>query len=375
MRIIIAGGGTGGHLFPGIAIADALATRDKKNRVLFVGTGKPFEISVLSKTAFKYKSITAEGIKGRGLWRQIVSVLKIPKGIFESIMILKDFRPDLVIGVGGYSAGPVVIAAWLMGIKIVLHEQNILPGITNRILSGFADRIYVSFKDTRLERFRWLAPIEPKKLLVSGNPVRKEILQSVMDQQDKSLADTGQKKPFTVLILGGSQGAHSINMAVLEALEYLKEKDKYFFVHQTGSADEQDVKKAYMKNGISCMVKSFFDDMARQYHNADLIVCRAGATTVAEIAVMGKGVIFIPYPFAADNHQVFNAGSLENAGAAEMILQKDLTGKRLAKRIEHYASNPGALKAMASRAKSISRPDAAEAIVDDCYRLIEGLRD
>ncbi len=375
MRIIIAGGGTGGHLFPGIAIADAFATRDKKNRVFFVGTGKPFEISVLSKTAFKYKSITAEGIKGRGLWRQIVSVLKIPKGIFESIMILKDFRPDLVIGVGGYSAGPVVIAAWLMGIKIVLHEQNILPGITNRILSGFADRIYVSFKDTRLERFRWLAPIEPKKLLVSGNPVRKEILQSVMDQQDKSLADTGQKKPFTVLILGGSQGAHSINMAVLEALEYLKEKDKYFFAHQTGSADEQDVKKAYMKNGISCMVKSFFDDMAKQYHNADLVVCRAGATTVAEIAVMGKGVIFIPYPFAADNHQVFNAGSLENAGAAEMILQKDLTGKRLAKRIEHYASNPGALKAMASRAKSIGRPDAAEAIVDDCYRLIEGLRD
>ncbi len=375
MRIIIAGGGTGGHLFPGIAIADAFATRDEKNKVLFVSAGKPFEISVLSKTAFKYKSITAEGIKGRGLWRQIVSVLKIPKGIFESIMILKNFRPDLVAGVGGYSAGPVVMAAWLMGIKIVLHEQNILPGITNRILSGFADRIYVSFKDTRLERFRWLAPIEPKKLLVSGNPVRKEILQSVMDQQDKSLADTGQEKPFTVLILGGSQGAHSINMAVLEALEYLDEKDKYFFVHQTGSADEQDVKKAYMKNGISCMVKSFFDDMARQYHNADLIVCRAGATTVAEIAVMGKGVIFIPYPFAADNHQVFNAGSLENAGAAEMILQKDLTGKRLAKRIEHYASNPGALKAMASRAKSISRPDAAEAIVDDCYRLIEGLRD
>ncbi|MCK4469386.1 MAG: undecaprenyldiphospho-muramoylpentapeptide beta-N-acetylglucosaminyltransferase, partial [Desulfobacterales bacterium] len=295
---------------------------------------------------------------------------KIPKAIFESIMILKDFRPDLVIWDGGYSAGPVVIAAWLMGIKIVLHEQNILPGITNRILSGFADRIYVSFKDTRLERFRWLAPIEPKKLLVSGNPVRKEILQSIMDQQDKSLADTGQKKPFTVLILGGSQGAHSVNMAVLEALEYLKEKDKYFFAHQTGSADEQDVKKAYMKNGISCMVKSFFDDMAQQYHNADLVVCRAGATTVAEIAVIGKGVIFIPYPFAADNHQVFNAGSLENASAAEMILQKDLTGKRLAKRIEHYASNPGALKAMASRAKSIGRPDAAEAIVDDCYRLL-----
>ncbi len=373
MRIIIAGGGTGGHLFPGIAIADGFAARDEENKVLFVSTGKPFEISILSKTVFKHKSITAEGIKGRGLWKQAVSILKIPKGIFESIMILKDFRSDIVVGVGGYSAGPVVIAAWLMGIKIVLHEQNIMPGITNRILSGFADRIYVSFKDTRLKRFQWLTPVDPKKLLVSGNPVRKEILQSAMDQQDVSSADTGRKKPFTVLILGGSQGAHSINTAVLETLEHLKEKDKYSFVHQTGSADEQEVKTAYIKNGISCTVKSFFDDMAKQYHNADLVICRAGATTVAEVAVIGKGVIFIPYPFAADDHQVFNAGSLENAGAAEMILQKDITGRRLAERIEHYASNPGALKAMVSRAKSIGRPDAAEVIVDDCYRL-KGLR-
>ncbi|HUV50728.1 MAG TPA: undecaprenyldiphospho-muramoylpentapeptide beta-N-acetylglucosaminyltransferase [Anaerolineae bacterium] len=375
MRIIIAGGGTGGHLFPGIAIADAFATRDKENRVLFVSTGNPFEIAILSKTVFKHKPITAEGIKGRGLWRQAVSVLKIPKAILESIMILKDFRPDLVAGVGGYSAGPVVIAAWLMGIKIVIHEQNILPGITNRILSGFADRIYVSFKDTRLERFRWLVPVEPEKILVSGNPVRKEILQPTIDPQDAGSADQLRKKPFTVLILGGSQGAHSINTAVLEAFEYLKEKDKYFFVHQTGSADEQDVKRAYMKSGISCMVKSFFDDMATQYHNADLVVCRAGATTVAEVAVIGKGVIFIPYPFAADDHQVLNAGSLENAGAAEMILQKDLAGKKLAERIEYYASNPGALKAMASKAKSIGRSNAAEAIVDDCYKLIRGLRD
>lgn len=375
MRIIIAGGGTGGHLFPGIAIAEAFTARDNENRVLFVSTGKPFEMSILSKTAFKHKPITAEGIKGRGIWKQAVSVLKIPKATFESIMILKDFRPDLVIGVGGYSAGPLVMAAWLMGIKIVLHEQNILPGITNRILSGFADRIYVSFKDTRLERFRWLAPVEPEKVLVSGNPIRKEILRSTIDQQDVGSADLLQKKPFTVLILGGSQGAHSINTAVLEAFEYLREKDKYFFVHQTGSTDEQDVKRAYVKSGISCMIKSFFDDMASQYHNADLVVCRAGATTVAEVAAIGKGVIFIPYPFAADNHQVLNAGSLENAGAAEMILQKDLSGKKLAERIEHYASSPGVLKGMAFRAKSIGRSDAAEAIVDDCYRLIEGLGD
>ena len=176
MRIVIAGGGTGGHLFPGIAIADAFATRDEKNRVLFVSTGKPFEISVLSKTAFKHRYITAEGIKGRGLRRQAVSVLKIPKGIFESIMILKRFRPDIVVGLGGYSAGPLVAGAWILGIKIVLHEQNILPGITNRILSRLADRIYVSFDDTQ-------TGLNPKKVLYTGNPVRKEILRCAGNQK------------------------------------------------------------------------------------------------------------------------------------------------------------------------------------------------
>jgi len=173
-----------------------------------------------------------------------------------------------------------------------------------------------------------------------------------------------------VLILGGSQGAHSINMAVLETIEYLKEKEKYSFIHQTGSFDEQEVRKVYKKNGISCVVKTFFDNMALQYHKADLVVCRAGATTVAEITAIGKASVFIPYPFAADNHQVLNAGSLEKAGAAEIIFQKDLTGRKLAQRIEHYESNPKALKTMAGIAKSIAMPDAAETIVDGCYELL-----
>ena len=370
MRIVIAGGGTGGHLFPGIAIAEAFAERNEKSKILFVSTGRPFEISVLSKTDFKHKAITAEGIKGRGLWRQAVSILKIPKGIFESIMILKKFRPDIVIGVGGYSAGPVVMGAWLMGIKNVIHEQNILPGITNRILSGFADRIYLSSKDTKLKSFLRRVPFKPGKVVVSGNPVRKKILHFTSSEQNFNPGEAEKKKPFTVLILGGSQGAHSINMAVLETIEYLKEKEKYFFIHQTGSFDEQDVRKSYKKNGISCVVKTFFDNMARQYHKADLVVCRAGATTVAEITAIGKASVFIPFPFAADNHQVLNAGSLEKAGAAEIIFQKDLTGRKLAQRIEHYESNPKALKKMAGIAKSIAMPDAAETIVDGCYELL-----
>lgn len=365
MRIIIAGGGTGGHLFPGIAIAEAFMGKNKKNEVLFVGTGKPFEISILSKTCFMYQSITAEGIKGRGLWNQIVSIAKIPKGVFESIKIIKNFKPDLVLGVGGYSAGPVGLGAWLLGIKIVIHEQNILPGITNRILSHFADRIYVSFKNTKVEAFRCCGAISPKKIHITGNPVRKEILECARNQK----IYLEQTKPFTVLILGGSQGAHSINMAVIEALKLIKEKDKFFFLHQTGAADEEKIKNAYMARGISCTVKAFFDDMAQQYGKADLIICRAGATTVAEVSAIGKGVLFVPYPFAADNHQVLNALSLKNAGAAEMILQKDLSGKVLAEKIRHYASSPNDLETMSSKIKELGRPDAAKAIVNDCYKL------
>ncbi|MBW2739042.1 MAG: undecaprenyldiphospho-muramoylpentapeptide beta-N-acetylglucosaminyltransferase [Deltaproteobacteria bacterium] len=364
-HIVIAGGGTGGHLFPGIAIAEAFIKRNPENRVIFISTGKPFEVSVLKEKNFLLKTITVEGIKGRGIVNQIISVSKIPKGLFESMLILKDFRPNLVVGVGSYSAGPAVLGAWLMGIKIVLHEQNILPGITNRILSYLADRIYVSFKDTQ-------ADFDPKKVCFTGNPVRNEILCFAMEQSE--ISGSVQGKPFTVFVIGGSQGAHSINMAVVDALKFLKEKDGFFFIHQTGSADEEEVKNAYRGHGITGTVKSFFNDMGLQYRNADLIICRAGATTIAELTTIGKGALLIPYPFAADNHQVLNAKILSDAGAAEIILQKELSGRSLARKIEHYASNHRALNNMALKAKKLGRPDAAKAIVDDCYRII-GIRD
>lgn len=363
LRFVIAGGGTGGHLFPGIAIAQELMARNSKNSVIFVGSGKPIEIDMLSKTGFEHKRITVEGFKGLGLWKKAVSILKIPKGIFESLMILRRFRPDLVIGVGGYAAGPLAIGAWLLGIKIVLHEQNILPGMTNRILSRLADRIYVSFNDTP-------AGLNPKKIRFAGNPVRKEILQCAKSQKVDRNDDPVSGRRFTVLIIGGSQGAHSINMAILEAIEHFNEKNGLFFVHQTGPQDEAIVKNAYMLRAIPSEVQAFFTDMARQYQNANLVICRAGATTVAEVTAIGKGVIFIPFPHAADNHQVLNARSLEKNGAAEMILEKDLNGKALAERINYYASNPKDLHLMASRSRSFGRPDAAAFIVDDLYELI-----
>ena len=364
LRIIIAGGGTGGHLFPGIAIAQEFLGRNPENNVLFVGTERPFEVSILSETGFIHKTITAEGFKGRGFWNQIVSISKIPKGVIESILILKRFKADLVVGVGGYSAGPLVTGAWLLGINIVLHEQNVLPGITNRILSRFADRIYVSFNETK-------AGLNPKKIRLTGNPVRKEILQFAREQKEVHTADSGERQQFTILILGGSQGAHSINMAVLKAIERIDDKEAYFFVHQTGAHDEVRVKNVYREQGVSCKVQAFFNDMGRQYQKADLIICRAGATTVAEVKAIGKGVIFIPFPFAADDHQAHNARDLSSQGAAEILMESELSGKKLAARIQYFRRDPGQLERMGRRAARLGRRHAARDIVDDWYQMLK----
>ncbi len=360
LRVVIAGGGTGGHLFPGLAIAQEFMTRNERNTVLFVSTGNPLERSVLNETDFRLETITAEGIKGRGLWNQTKSALKIPRGIVESVRILKGYQPDLTVGLGSYSAGPVVVSAWLMRTKIVLHEQNILPGITNRILARFADRIYVSFDDTK-KRF------DPQKIRLTGNPVRKDLLNHHNGTGNDAAADSTS---FCVLIIGGSQGAHRINMTVVEALGHLAQKERLYFIHQTGAADEQTVNAAYQRLGIAARVQSFFRHMAPLYKQADLIICRAGATTVAEVTALGKAVVFIPFPFAADNHQALNADTLAREGAAEMILEKDLNAVDLAQKIEYYASHPQALEAMAAKAGQLGHPAAAQAIVDDCYNLL-----
>jgi UDP-N-acetylglucosamine--N-acetylmuramyl-(pentapeptide) pyrophosphoryl-undecaprenol N-acetylglucosamine transferase len=362
LRVVMAGGGTGGHLFPGLAIAQEFMARNERNTVLFVSTGNPLERSVLNQTGFTLETITAEGIKGRGLWNQAKSALKIPRGIVESLRILKKYQPDLTVGLGSYSAGPVVVGAWLMRTKIVLHEQNILPGITNRILARFADRIYISFDETKT-RF------DLQKIRLTGNPVRKELLNHHEGNSTDVAADS---KSFCVLIIGGSQGAHRINMTVAETLDHLAQKERLYFIHQTGAADEQTVKAAYQRAGIAARVQSFFRQMAPLYKQADLIICRAGATTVAEVTALGKAVIFIPFPFAADNHQALNADTLAREGAAEMILEKDLNAGVLGQKIEYYASHPEALEAMATKAGQLGHPAAAKKIVDDCYQLIAG---
>ncbi len=366
-RLLIAGGGTGGHLFPGIAIAREFMARNAQNAVLFVSTGNPFERKTLLRAGFPLERVSVAGIKGRGIGQKLKSLALIPLGIVQSGWIIKNFRPDLVLGVGSYAAGPVVLTAWMAGIPVVLHEQNILPGITNRALARFARRIYVSFENTA-GRF------DTTKVRLTGNPVRREILSpaAAEDREDDRRPD--RAPVLNILIAGGSQGAHAINMAVVAALPLVQQKERLRIVHQTGAADEDHVRAAYAAQGVNAVVGAFFEDMDRRYRQADLIICRAGATTVAEITAVGKAAIFIPFPFAADDHQKLNAEALAAQGAAEMIEEKHLAPADLAERIDRFANDRLALDRMADQARKLGRPEAARLIVDDCYEQIKKQR-
>jgi len=369
-KMVIAGGGTGGHLFPGIAVAQEFLSRHKYNRIMFVSTGNAFEKTVLAKYGFlnrKFRRITAAGIKGRGLKNQVKALLQIPQGVVESLRLLNDCfspqKPDIILGVGSYASAPVVLAGRFLKLKSAIHEQNIRPGITNCLLARLVSRIYSSFPNTQFKLFGKSEGLAiRKKILVTGNPIRREL--RCTDTKNNGNNDS----KFTVLISGGSQGAHRINITMVEAQDHLK--GTYHFIHQTGTDDATMVRDAYRRKGVNASVKPFFQDMAKQYRNADIIVCRAGATTIAEITALGKPAIFIPFPYAADNHQELNAAGLVTAGAAEMITEPELTAKRLAQRIDYYASHPNHLRQKAARCKVLGRPDAARRIVDDCYRLI-----
>ena len=363
LRLIVAGGGTGGHLFPGIAMAEELISRDPNNRVLFVGTGKPFEQSALTAAGFKGRAVDVAGLKRRGLRNGAIALAKLPGALAASARIIRDFRPHLVIGVGGYSAGPVAVAARMASIPVVLHEQNMLPGITNRALAPLARRIYVSFGGTRI------GGKYADRVRVLGNPVRRGIL--VEGQRDKGTkGQRGNERFLTVAVLGGSQGAHAVNMAMVDAAGLLKDRERIRFVHQTGPNDAEAVAAGYREAGVSADVRAFFQDMGPVYAAADLIICRAGATTVAEVTALGKPAVFIPFPFAADDHQTLNARGPADTGGAELIPQERATGGVLARRIDYYADHPEALRRMADRSRRFGKPDAARRIVADIYQLL-----
>jgi len=355
MRWIIAGGGTGGHLFPGMAIAEAFVEREKGNEVLFIGTERGIEARVLGGGKFPLRMIHAMPIKGRSFMGKLKAFWSLPKAVLEASSILKEFQPQVVVGVGGYASGPTLLAASLLGMKRVIHEQNVIPGMTNRILKRFSQKIFVSFEETKKY-------FPGEKTIVTGNPIRKEILKG----RERKKGDQ-----FTLLIFGGSAGAHRINSAMTEALRSLDQmKASLKVIHQTGKDDLDFVSREYKAKGFDALVRPFFEDMAAYYQMADLVICRSGASTVAELAVCGKAAILIPYPFAAHNHQWINAQKLVDRGAAKMIEDKALNGPSLAKAVIDLYSHPEELKRMEERILEVGRPRAAEEIVDHCYKLV-----
>jgi UDP-N-acetylglucosamine--N-acetylmuramyl-(pentapeptide) pyrophosphoryl-undecaprenol N-acetylglucosamine transferase len=357
MKVIIAGGGTGGHLFPGIAIAEEFLRRDQTSSILFIGTKRGLEQRVLGNMGFNLRTLDVEGIKGRGLAKALAALLKIPRSLVESYRLILAFCPDIVIGVGGYASGPAVMAARLMGIKTAIAEQNALPGITNRILGRFVDRIFLTFPETR----KWFPE---KKTVASGNPVRAAFLTGIRETEKRA-------GKFTLLIFGGSQGARSINMAVLDALPYFEKiKDKLKIIHQTGSTDIDSISAHYRSRAMDADVLPFIMDMASAFRSADLIICRAGATSIAEITASGKAAILIPFPHAVNDHQTKNAEALIKAGAAVTIAEKDISGKILAETIEKFYRHPVLIREMEARSASLGNVRAAADIVDGCIELV-----
>lgn len=357
MRCVIAGGGTGGHLFPGIAVAEAFMEREVGNEVLFIGTERGIEARVLATGKFPLRMIPALPIQGRSVSRKGKALLALPRSIGEALKILKEFQPQMVLGVGGYASGPGVLAAALLGVKRAIHEQNVIPGTTNRILKSFSQRIFVSFEETK--RY-----FPGRRTVVTGNPIRKEIARCAL------LRERGDR--FTLFIFGGSAGAHRINEAMVEALNGLQDlKPSLRFIHQTGKEDFHFVSKGYEEKGFEAEVAPFIDEMARCYQRADLVICRSGASTIAELAVCAKASILIPYPYAAHQHQLINAQKLVDWGAAKMIRDEELRGALLSEAIRGLYHHPEERERMEEAIRKIGRPRAAEEIVDHCYELMQ----
>jgi len=332
--------------------------RNRSDRILFVGTNKGIEKRVLGNLDFSLQTIDVEGIKGKGWMKSLDAVFCLPGALIQSFRIIREFSPELVIGVGGYASGPVVLAARLLGIRTAITEQNALPGLTNRILGKMVDRVFVSFTQTG----RWF---HARKVLVSGNPIRQGFAAEMKQPKE-------QNRPFILLVFGGSQEAHAINRAMLEALDDLGPlKNRLRILHQTGSKDREAVAKTYQTKGATADVVPFIIDMAAAYQTADLLVCRAGATSIAEITAAGKAAILIPFPAAVEDHQTKNAEVLVQAGAAEMIPEKELTGARLAAAIRRYYESPELLREMQTRSAGMGNIRAAADIVDACLALVQ----
>jgi UDP-N-acetylglucosamine--N-acetylmuramyl-(pentapeptide) pyrophosphoryl-undecaprenol N-acetylglucosamine transferase len=366
LRVVIAGGGTGGHLYPGIAVAREILARAAGSIVTFAGTAHGIETRVVPREGFELDVIRSAGLKGKSLPARAKGALLLPLGGIDAWRVLSARRPHLVIGVGGYSSGPVVALAALRGIRTMVLEQNAVPGVTNRWLARVADAAAVTWEET-LPYFRGRG-------FVSGNPVRAEFFTTDFTNHGTTdSTDSGSRRRddrTRILIFGGSQGAHAINVAMVEAAaELARRGDRLAITHQTGERDLAFVHDGYRRAGLEARVEPFLYAMDREMTAADLVISRAGATTLAELAAAGRPAILVPLPTATDDHQRKNAEATARAGAAEVIDQRELTGARLATRILALAADAPRRAAMAAAARRLARPDAAQVIVDRAFEL------
>lgn len=357
LRCIIAGGGTGGHLFPGIAVAKALQETAGEVRVLFVVGRRQMEFEIPARYGYPAVSIDVEGLKGRGWKNGLRVMIGLPQTFWQAAGLLRSFSPALVLGMGAYSAGPVCLMARCLGIPTAVHEQNSYPGLTNRVLARIVDRVFISFAQSR-------PYLKAKSVVTTGNPVRAELTAPPVTARDP-------QSPFTILVVGGSQGARAINRAFAEAFSLLnREEESVRVIHQTGQTDYERVSADYQEKGLRGELVVFIHDMAGVYQQADLVISRAGATTIFELAAAGKASVLIPYPHAANQHQEMNARSLVEAGAAEMILEKDLNGEKLARLIDKYRQDRTALAEMQARARQFAKPDAARRVAAELVSML-----
>ena len=348
MKAIIAGGGTGGHLFPGIAVAREIQRRRPGSEILFVGAEQGIETRLVPQEGFELRTLPTGGVKRVGWKKALRSLAAALKGLVQARGILKEFKPSVVIGVGGYASFPMMGAAILCRYPRIIMEQNAIPGLANRVLGRWVD--FAAVTDPRTVTFFG------KRAVVTGNPIR---------PQFKSIPRKEHRPPFTVLIFGGSQGAQAINNAVRDSLKSLVDwKDRLRFVHQTGEKQADEMRRTYTELGFTADVRPFLDNIYEQYAVADLIVSRAGMTTLAEVKAAGRSAILVPLPFAADDHQRANARTMVEAGAAIMVENAELTGERLAGVFRDLFSDPRRLSDMETKAKGLAVLDAESRIVD-----------
>ncbi len=366
MQIVITGGGTGGHLFPALAVRAALVARRPEAQVLFVGASGGVESTVLPRLGHAFRALEVYQIKGQGWRGQIGAFLRLPSAVRQAARLLRECGGQAVLGVGGYASFPTVLAARILRIPTVIHEQNAYPGLANRWLGMLASAVAVSFEAA--------ASFFPAgRVMVTGNPVRPEIRPGDPAEARRRFLLSPER--FTVLIFGGSQGSHRINVGTTEALPRLAGERRHIqFLHGTGERDLVQVRQVYEEGGFPARVEAFFQDMAMAYAAADFVIARAGASTIFELAAMGKPALLVPYPYAANDHQRLNAEVMVKAGAAWTVPDAYCDGQRIAASVQAALGKPEHLARMGEEARRLARPDAAERIVDLLERVALGNR-